>query len=91
VPRRAKGPRLYLRKRRGREPVWVILDGENEISIGCGSDDRGGAEKALASYIAKKHKPDWHNSHPAEVAAAEQIARRSWLIRNWSDITSCRC
>ena len=74
MPRRSKGPRLYLRKRRGREAVWVILDGENEVSTGCGAGDRGGAEKALSAYLAKKHKPDWQNSHPAEVAVADVLA-----------------
>jgi integrase len=74
MPRRSKGPRLYLRERRGRESVWVILDGENEISTGCGAGDRGGAEKALSAYLAKKHKPDWQNSHPAEVAVADVLA-----------------
>ncbi len=74
MPRRAKGARLYLRKRRGREAVWVILDGENEVSTGCGASDRGGAEKALSAYLAKKHKPDWQNSHPAEVAVADVLA-----------------
>jgi integrase len=54
--------------------VWVILDGENEVSTGCGADRRGGAEKALAEHIAKKHKPDWQNSHPAEVAVADVLA-----------------
>jgi integrase len=74
MPRRAKGARLYLRKRLGREAVWVILDGENEVSTGCSADDRGRAEKALAAYIARKHKPDWQNSHPADVAAADVLA-----------------
>jgi len=74
MPRRAKGARLYLRQRRGRESVWVILDGEDEVSTGCGPDDRGGAEKALAGYIAKKHRPDWRNSHPAEIALADVLA-----------------
>jgi integrase len=54
--------------------VWVILDGENEVSTGCGADGRGRAEKALADYIAKKHKPDWHNSHPSEVIVADVLA-----------------
>jgi hypothetical protein len=71
MPRKSKGARLYLRKRRGREAVWVIPDGENEVSTGCGADGRGGAEKALAAYITKKHKPDWQNSHPAEIAVAD--------------------
>jgi hypothetical protein len=74
MPRRSKGPRLYLRERRGREAVYVILDGENEISTGCGGSDRSGAEKALSAYLAKKHKPDWQNSHPAEVAVADVLA-----------------
>ncbi|MGY4476320.1 integrase [Bradyrhizobium sp. USDA 3364] len=74
MPRKSKGPRLYLRERRGREAVWVILDGRDEISTGCSPNDRGSAEKALANYITAKHKPDWQNSHPAEVAVADVLA-----------------
>ena len=74
MPRRAKGARLYLRKRRGREAVWVILDGENEVSTGCGAGGRGDAEKALVAYIAKKHRPNWQNSHPSEVIVADVLA-----------------
>jgi integrase len=74
MPRRAKGVRIYLRKRRGREAVWVILDGENEVSTGCGAGGRGEAEKALAAYIARKHRPDWQNSHPSEVPIADVLA-----------------
>jgi integrase len=74
MPRRSKGPRLYLRERTSREAVYVILDGKNEISTGCGAGDRRGAEKALAAYLARKHKPDWQNSHPAEVAVADVLA-----------------
>jgi integrase len=74
MPRRSKGARLYLRERRGREPVWVILDGSNEVGTGLCGDDRRGAEEALAVYIGKKHKPDWRNSHPAEVMVADVLA-----------------
>lgn len=74
MPRRSKGPRLYCRERRGREPIWVVLDGKAEVSTGCGPDDRRGAEKALAEHIAKKHKPDWQNTHPAEIAVADVLA-----------------
>jgi integrase len=74
MPRRSKGPRLYLRKRRGREAVYVILDGENEIGTGCGAGDSERAEKALSAYIARKHKPDWQNTHPAEIAVADVLA-----------------
>jgi integrase len=74
MPRRSKGPRLYFRERRGREAVWVILDGTTEVSTGCGAGDRQRAERALAEYIGRKHKPDWQNSHPAEVAVADVLA-----------------
>jgi integrase len=74
MPRRAKGPRLYYRERRGREAVWVILDGTSEVSTGCGASDRERAEKAFADYIAKKHRPNWQNTHPAEIAVADVLA-----------------
>jgi len=74
MPRKPKGARLYLRKRHGREPVWVILEGADEVGTDCGADDCRGAEKALAEYIARKHKPDWQNRHPAEVMVADVLA-----------------
>jgi integrase len=74
MPRPAKGARLYLRQRRGREPVYVILDGKNEVVTGCGGDDRDGAEKALAEYIGKKHQPNGRNRHPAEVGVADVLS-----------------
>jgi integrase len=74
VSRKSKGPRLYLRERRGREAVYVILDGKEEVGTGCGRDGRAGAEKALADYIGKKHRPDWLSGHPAEVALADVLA-----------------
>jgi integrase len=57
MPRQAKPPRLYLRERDGRAAQWVILDGGREYGTGCGADDRGGAEKALAAHLATKHRP----------------------------------
>ena len=71
MPRKPKGPRLYFRKRKA---VWVILDGSNEVSTSCGPDDREQAEKALAEYIGKKHRPAWRNGDPAEVAVADVLA-----------------
>ena len=73
MPRQAKGARLYLRSRKGRESVWVIVDGENEVSTGCGERDCGEAEKALARYIASKHKPDWQRCKPWEVMVADVL------------------
>jgi integrase len=74
MSRASKGPRLYLRERTGREAVFVVLDGPNEVSTRCSAGDRRGAEKALAAYIAEKHRPDWQNSHPSEVAVADVLA-----------------
>jgi hypothetical protein len=39
MPRGSKGARLYLRQRRKREAVWVILDHGHEISTGAGEGD----------------------------------------------------
>lgn len=50
MSRRRKGPYLYLRERRGRPAVWAIRDGTHEVGTGCGPDDVGGAEEALARY-----------------------------------------
>jgi hypothetical protein len=57
MSRPANPPRLYLRERKGRNPIWVVLDTGDEVSTGCGAGDREGAERALARYIARKHKP----------------------------------
>lgn len=54
MPRREKGPRLYLDPRRKQ---WIIRDGTSFIRTGSGERDRSGAEKALAQYIGHKHKP----------------------------------
>ena len=55
MPRRAKGSRLYLDKKRGQ---WVIRDGTLFLRTGCGERDRAAAEKLLAQYIGRKHKPE---------------------------------
>ncbi|MDJ0629813.1 MAG: integrase [Rhodobacter sp.] len=55
MPMPAKGPRLYLRKRKGRRPTWVIKDtGQPEYSTG--TEDRGQAEAILAECIERKHR-----------------------------------
>lgn len=58
MPRRAKGPRLYLRNHVGSlSPFWVVKDGSVEVSTGCRESDGAGAEAALARYITNKHAP----------------------------------
>ncbi len=66
MPRRRKAPRLYLRRSRNdRGAQWYILDGPVARSTSCGELDIGGAQKALAEYIAKKFTP------PGALAAYE--------------------
>jgi integrase len=57
MPRPSKGPHLYLYKRKGRAPVWVIRDGSREVGTGCAESNRAGAEQALARYLNEKHQP----------------------------------
>ena len=52
MPRRAKGPRLYRDPARGQ---YVIRDGPRFVRLGAASDSE--AERALAEYIAAKHRP----------------------------------
>jgi integrase len=77
--RRSRGPQLYLRgpRRKGGQRRWVILDPDarpREISTGAFGDDRATAEKKLADYLAKKHKPNFGGGHPAEVLIADALA-----------------
>jgi hypothetical protein len=74
MPRRNKGARLYLRQRRGRATVWVILDHGREISTGAGQNDIGTAEEALAAFIGDKRRPEFGEGHPAQVLIADALA-----------------
>ena len=58
MPRRAKGPRLWLKPAYGtRAAVWVIRDGADVTSTGFGACEREKAEKILGEYLAQKHAP----------------------------------
>ncbi len=61
MPRRAKGPRLWLRPARRDEngqvthtECYFVLDGGRQLSVG--SAELGVAEQALRDHITKKHK-----------------------------------
>lgn len=71
MPRRAKGPRLWLRQRAGREPTWVILDRGKEHRTRCGEGDLARAERKLAEYIAAKYEPPKRSSKLAEIVIAD--------------------
>jgi integrase len=56
MPRRAQGPRLAWRDRGPKwSSFWEIRDGKTRLSTG--TDSREEAEKALAAYIERKHRP----------------------------------
>jgi integrase len=73
MPRTAKPPRLYLRKRAGREATYVILDQGREHSTGCGVGSERKAEEAFARYLAAKHQPNWGDGDPANIAVADVL------------------
>jgi len=54
MPRKSKGPRLYLDRDRRQ---WVIRDGSSFVRTGCAEPDNASAEKQLAEYIARKYRP----------------------------------
>lgn len=85
MPRRAKGPRLYLREgrrdsRTGKPlpDVWVIRDGSGETSTRFGPEQQPQAEQALGRYLAEKFtapplKGDSRRD-PTQVLVAEVVA-----------------
>lgn len=81
MPRREKGPRLYLDPTRKQ---WTIRDGDRFIRTGCGERDRVAAEKRLATYIDRKYSPEPSGSpmiadvlriYGDEVASTKKTAR----------------
>lgn len=73
MPRPSKGPRLYLRKRKGAAPVYVIRDGTKEVSTGCAGDDVGGACEALKTYLAERFRPDTGQRHLNRIYVSEVL------------------
>jgi integrase len=73
MSRRTKAVRLYFRKRKrpARKGVWIIIDGDVQISTGCRKDERQQAEKALADYLTRKHRPSFQGGDPATVLIAD--------------------
>ena len=81
MPRRSKGPRLWLqpaREGKGGEilkrAVWVVRDGEIKRSTGAGPSEIGEAESALAAYLNEKLTPRVQDRDPAFVDIATVIA-----------------
>jgi integrase len=80
MPRRKKGIRLWLRERKGREAVYVIIDGKNEISTGFGAENVEGANQALADYLASHFKPDTSERRLDRIPVAEVLSMYQSLI-----------
>ncbi len=63
MPRRSKGPRLWLRPAERsagaivRHATWVIRDGDRYIATGCSASEAAPAQVRLAAYIAEKYQP----------------------------------
>jgi hypothetical protein len=82
MPRRSKGPRLWLQPARrapdGRlleRPVWCIFDGKLKRSTGFGESEPVEAQKALAEYIiGKTTAPRDRDRDPASVRVADVIS-----------------
>lgn len=73
MPRPRKGPRLYLRKRPGQASVYVIRDGETEVSTGCAATDVDGASQALRDYLADHFRPDTAERSLNRISCAEVL------------------
>jgi hypothetical protein len=79
MPRRSKGPRLWLRPRRrdrdGKQhgAVYVILDRGRQIATGCGAEQAEQAERTLAEYITQKHQRDVGERDPTHIPVADVL------------------
>lgn len=54
MPAHKKPPRLWVRKRPGRTPYWIISDGPMQISTGVLEADRDEAERVFREYLQGK-------------------------------------
>ena len=81
MPRPSKGSRLWLepeeRDREGnliRRAAWVIRDGSRKLRTGRPREDREGADRALAEYIAAKYEvPRERGRHPSEILVLDVL------------------
>jgi integrase len=107
MPRRTKGPRLYLDPRT-RE--WIVRDGTTFIRTGCAKSDRGRAETRLAAYLGQKHTPQrgptpliadillaYASEHLPHTRAVKNAAYNIsnlcawWSDKKLSDVTARNC
>jgi integrase len=73
MPRPSKGARLYVKRLKGRAPVYVIRDGAKEISTGCSLSDVERASQALRDYLAANYRPDTHERQLSNIGCADVL------------------
>lgn len=80
MPRRSKGPRLWLRPgKRGRggkvirRATWIILDGNSHIATGCLESETADAQIKLASYLGEKYQPSRTQRELEEIVVADVL------------------
>ena len=81
MPRRTKGPRLWLQPARKdrdgkiiEQAVWVIRDGSTKRSTGCGARETERAARRLRDYLNGKPTERVSDRDPAAVAIADVVA-----------------
>lgn len=70
----SKGARLYLYKRKGRDPVYVIrCSGKKDVSTKFGPDESERANQALEKYLAAHFRPDTSQRDLAAINIGEVL------------------
>jgi integrase len=81
MPRRSKGPRLWLRPaqrdragKRRRQAVWIILDGDRHVATGCFANQIADAQSKLAKFIAQKYRPSRRERDIEDIDIADVLS-----------------
>ena len=80
MPRRSKGPHLWLRKERKKNgklvarASWIIIDGGKHIATGCSARENTEAQECLGRYIIDKHRPNRRRRDIDEIDIADVLA-----------------
>lgn len=74
MPKPARGPHLYLKRRSDGAAVWYIRDGGRRISTGRDEADAEGAREALGIYISRTARPEFGSRDPAQIRICDLIA-----------------
>jgi integrase len=73
MPRPSKGARLYVKRLKGRTPVYVIRDGAKEVSTGYALGDVERAQAALRDYLAAIYRPDTGEKQLSNIGVSDVL------------------